>query len=118
MFGKKQNSAPVAATITVDDESSHDMAAQEAEPVQHVTVAQLKAHDTALFDAFAWALGAMAEELNRGQPSRAHVLDLMQRSASSPERKKLLSGVCKFREADVPPRTQQDFLRYQARGKW
>lgn len=91
---------------------------KRAEPVQHVTVAQLKAHDAALFDAFSWALGAMASELNRGQPSQAHVLDMLNRSADSPERKKVLSGIAQFREADVRPRTQAEYLRYQSSGRW
>jgi hypothetical protein len=90
--------------------------ARAAEPPQFVTVAQLKAHDAALFDAFSWALGAMAEELSRGQPSQAHVLDLLRRSASTPERKKLLSGIQEFRGADVPKTTQQEWLRYQSYG--
>jgi hypothetical protein len=87
-----------------------------SEPAQYVTVAQLKAHDDALFDAFAWALGAISAELNRGQPSQAHALNSLQRSASSPERKKLFADICKFREADVPKMTQEEWLRYQARG--
>jgi hypothetical protein len=89
-----------------------------AEPVQHVTAAQMKARDAALFDAFSWALGAMASELNLSQPSQAHVLDMLKRSATTPEREKLLSGICEFREAAVRPRTQEEHLRYQSTGKW
>lgn len=93
-------------------------AQKSKEPAQYATVAQMKARDVALFDAFAWALGAMAVEFNRSQPNKSHVLDLLGRSASTPERKKLFNGICEFREADVPHRTQEDFLRYQARGHY
>ena len=95
---------------------AREQAARDAEPPQYVTVAQLKAHDAALFDAFAWALGAMAAQLNRGQPNREHALGMMRRSAETPERKKLLAGICEFRETDAPPKTQAEFLRYQAYG--
>jgi hypothetical protein len=89
-----------------------------AEPVQHVTVAQLKAHDTALFDAFGWAIGCMAAELNRGQPSQAHVIDMLNRSASTPERRKLFNDICQFKEETVRGRTREEFLRYQNTGRW
>jgi hypothetical protein len=97
---------------------AREQAARDAEPVEYATVAQLKAHESALFDAFAWALGAMAAELNRGNPSQAHVIDLLNRSASTDERKKLLSGICEFREEDVPKRTRQEWLRYQSTGHY
>jgi hypothetical protein len=93
-----------------------EQSARAAEPPQFVTVAQLKAHDAALFDAFSWALGAMAEELSRGQPSQAHVLDLLRRSASTHERKKLFGGICEFRAADVPKMTKEASLRYMTYG--
>jgi hypothetical protein len=95
---------------------AREQAARDAEPVEYATVAQLKALDANLFDAFSWALGAMAAELNRGNPTQAHVFDLLNRSANTDERKKLLSGICEFREEDVPKRTQQEWLRYQSHG--
>jgi hypothetical protein len=88
-----------------------------SEPVQHVTVQQLKAHDAALFDAFSWALGAMAAELNRGQPTREHALGMLRRTASTPERKKVLAGMCEFKETEEKPMTQAEWLRYQATGR-
>jgi hypothetical protein len=97
---------------------AREQSARAAEPPQFVTVKQLKAHDIALFDAFGWALGAMALELNRSQPNQTHVLDLLKRSAVSPEREKLLSRICEFREADVPRRTQAEYLRYQSSGHY
>ena len=97
---------------------ARERSARAAEPVQYATVAQLKSHDAAMFDAFGWALGAMALELNRSQPNQAHVLDLLKRSAVSPEREKLLSRICEFREADVPRRTQAEYLRYQSSGHY
>jgi hypothetical protein len=95
---------------------AREQSARAAEPPQFVTVAQLKAHDTNLFDAFAWALGAMAAELNRGQPNQAHVIDQLNRSASTHERKRLLAAIREFREEDVPRLTQQEWLRYQSYG--
>ena len=91
---------------------------KRSEPVQHVTVAQLRAHDAAMFDAVGWAIGAFAEEFNRSQPSRSHALEMLKRSATTPERKRLLSGIGNFSEAAVRPRTQEEHLRYQATGKW
>jgi hypothetical protein len=90
--------------------------AKRSEPVQHVTVAQLKARDAALLDALSWALGAMAAELNNSHPTQAHVFQLLGRSADSPERKNLLEGIRKFRETDVPRMSQAEWLRYQSRG--
>jgi hypothetical protein len=95
---------------------ARERSARAAEPVQYATVAQLKAHDAAMFDAFGWALGAMAAELNRSHPTQAHVIDLLNRSASTPERKKLLAGIREFREEDVPKVTQREWLRYQSHG--
>jgi hypothetical protein len=69
-------------------------------------------------DAFGWAIGAMADELNRGQPSRAHLFDLLGRSASTPARKKLLASASEFREADAPKRSQAEWLRYNSTGRW
>lgn len=89
---------------------------RRSEPVQHVTIAQMKAHDAALFDAFGWALGAMAAELNRGQPSRSHALGLLNRSANTDARKRLLKGIREFKEADVPRMTQTEWLEYQSMG--
>ena len=75
----------------------------------------MKARDVALFDAFAWALGAMAVEFTVASPTSRMCLTYSA-AARVPERKKLFNGICEFREADVPHRTQEDFLRYQARG--
>jgi len=93
-----------------------EQSARAAEPPQFVTVAQLKAHDANLFDAFSWALGAMVAELNLVNPTQAHVISLLNRSANTDERKKLLAGIHEFSEADVPKRTQQEWLRYQSYG--
>jgi hypothetical protein len=92
--------------------------AKRSEPVQFATVAQMKARDAALFDAVGWAIGAFAEEFNRSHPSRAHALDMLGRSAASPERQKLLRSICEFQEAAVRPRTQEEHLRYANTGSY
>ena len=90
-----------------------------AEPVQYLTVAQAKALTAELHDLLAWVLGAMGEEFALSSPSRSHLLDVLGRSATgSPAREKVLRKIAAFKAADVPPRTQAEFLRYQATGKW
>lgn len=90
-----------------------------AEPVQYLTVAQAKALVAELHDLIAWVLGAMGEEFALSNPSRSHLFDLLDRSAAgSPAREKLFRRITAFKAADVPPRTQAEFLRYQATGKW
>jgi hypothetical protein len=86
--------------------------------VQYVTVQQLKAHDAALFDAFSWALGAMLSELNLANPTQTHILAVLRSSATTPERKKVFSGIADRREIEAPRRTQEEWLRYQNTGRW
>jgi len=90
-----------------------------AEPAQYVTVSQAKALAAELHDLLAWVLGAMGEEFALSSPSQSHLFDLLGRSASgSPAREQLLRKIAAFKAADVPPRTQAEFLRYQVTGKW
>jgi hypothetical protein len=90
-----------------------------AEPAQYVTVSQAKALAAELHDLIAWVLGAMGEEFALSSPSRSHLLDLLGRSATgSPAREQLFRKIAAFKAADVPPRTQAEFLRYQVSGKW
>jgi hypothetical protein len=90
-----------------------------AEPVQYLTVAQAKALVDELHDLIAWVLGAMGEEFALSNPSQSHLFDLLGRSArGSPAREKLLRKIAAFKAADVPRRTQAEWLRYQATGKW
>lgn len=100
--------------------STHGRAnAHAAEPVQYLTVAQAKALVVEMDDKLAWVLGAMGEEFGLSSPSRSHLFDLLGRSANgSPAREKLLREIQAFKAADVPPRTQAEWLRYQATGKW
>lgn len=93
--------------------------AHAAEPVQYLTVAQAKALVAELHDLIAWVLGAMGEEFALSSPSQSHLFDLLGRSArGSPARGKLLRKIQAFKAADVAPRTQAEWLRYQATGKW
>lgn len=93
-----------------------ERSARTSEPPQFVTVSQLKAFETSMFDAFAWALGAMATELNRSQPSKAHVLNMLKQSATTNERKKVLAGISGVRETEQRPMTNEEWLRYQNTG--
>jgi len=90
-----------------------------AEPVQYLTVAQAKALVAELHDLIAWVLGAMGEEFALSSPSQRHLFDLLGRSATgSPARAKLLREIASFKAADVPRRTQEQYLRYQSTGRW
>lgn len=88
------------------------------EPVQYLTVSQAKARDAALLEAIGWALGATAAELDRGQPSKAHLLSTLGRSANTPERRKVFDAADRFDESKLPQRTQEQWLRYQSSGRW
>jgi hypothetical protein len=97
---------------------AHAEAQKAKEPAQYVTVAQLKAYDAAVFDALGWALGAMAAEFNRGQPSGSHFLSMLGRSANTAERCKVLKAAHSFDESKVPEPTREQWLRYQSSGHW
>lgn len=100
----------------VRDLLAHLEAKASREPPQHVTVAQLKAFEAAMYDMLGWAVGAVAAELDRSQPSKAHLLSMLGRSANTAERRKMLDAANTFDESKVPQRTQAEWLRYQSMG--
>ena len=117
LFARKPEVAPTPVPVT-RAKNGHTNG-HAAERVQYLTVAQAKALTAELHDLMAWVLGAMGEEFALSNPSRSHLFDLLGRSAAgSPARENLLRKISAFKAADVAPRTQAEWLRYQATGRW